>query len=372
MNGNCGAEHLWHRVASSSDSYGEIMRKYLVRNCLRKTFKIAVFSTVIFATAVVLLFPNLAFSQASLGGQRVGTASGTFLKLPTSARGVGLGGAYVALVDDASSTGWNPAGLAGIAEKGFSVSYIQWFADIDYTFASYAQPWPWFSGSAGIFFGSLSTMMDETSEYMPYGTGRKFAFNDWVGGVCLARRFTDKLLVGANIKYVREELGTDVGGPVTNSWLLDVGTKYYVGLSTVRMAMLLRDFGPELKPSGSFSRTLDGSVISQTYEGFSPPTTFKFGVAFDPVQKAPHKLTTTLEMNHYADNAETIKAGLEYTLADVAALRGGYDFNSDEMGLSLGAGLKVKFAGVGGTVDYSYSKTQYLGNVNIFSMNLSF
>jgi hypothetical protein len=351
------------------------MRKFLVRSsCSKtpKTFKVLVLSIVVLSAAVALLLPNLAFSQTSLGGQRVGTASGTFLKLPTSARGIAMGGAYVALVDDASSAGWNPAGLASLTQKGFSVSYIQWFADINYTFASYAQPWPWFSGSAGVFFGSLSTMMDETSEYMPYGTGRRFAFSDWVGGVSVARRLTDKLLVGANVKYVREELGTDVGGPVTNSWLLDVGTKYYVGLSTLRMAMLLRDFGPELKPSGTFSRTIDASLISQDYQGFAPPTTFKFGVAFDPVQKDPHKLTATLEMNHYADNAETVKAGLEYTLAGVAALRGGYDFNSDEMGLSLGAGLKVRFAGVGGTVDYSYSKAGYLGDVNIISMNLSF
>ena len=348
------------------------MRNFLVRSCRRGAFKNAIFSAVVFSVAVALLFPTLVFSQANLGGQRVGTASGTFLKLPTSARGVALGGAYVALVDDASSAGWNPAGLAGITQKGFSISYVQWFADIDYTFATYAQPWPWFSGTAGVFFGSLSTMMDETSEYMPYGTGRRFAFNDWVAGVSVARRLTDKLMIGANIKYFREELGTDVGGPVTKSWLLDVGTKYYVGLSSLRMAMLLRDFGPELKPSGTFSGTFGGTDITQDYEGFTTPTVFKFGIALDPVRKDSHKVTTTLEMNHYADNAETIKAGLEYTLADIATLRGGYDFNSDAMGLSLGAGLKVKFAGVGGTVDYSYSKAEYLGNVNIFSMNLSF
>lgn len=348
------------------------MREFLVRRNSRKTFAFVVLSVAFFSMAVALLFPGPAFSQASLGGQRVGTASGNFLKLPTSARGTALGGAYVALVDDASSAGWNPAGLAGLTQKGFSISRVQWFADIDYTYATYAQPWPWFSGSAGVFFGSLSTIMDETSEYMPYGTGRQFAFSDWVAGVSVARRLTDKLQVGANIKYFREELGTDVGGPVTNTWLIDVGTKYYVGLSTVRMAMLLRDFGPELKPSGKFTGIVNGSEISQDYEGFTTPTTFKFGVAFDPVQRGPHKVTTTLEMNHYADNAETIKAGLEYTLADIAALRGGYDFNSDATGLSLGAGLKVKFAGVGGTLDYSYTPSDYLGNVNIFSLNLSF
>ncbi|UCF79628.1 MAG: PorV/PorQ family protein, partial [Candidatus Eiseniibacteriota bacterium] len=248
----------------------------------------------------------------------------------------------------------------------------QWFADIDYTFAAYAHPWPWFSGSVGAFFGSLGTELNETTEYMPYGTGRTFTFNDWVAGLSLARRLTDKLLVGANIKYVREELGTEVGGPVTNSWLLDVGTKYYVGLSTVRMAMLLSNFGPELQPSGTFTGLLNGTSITQSYEGFTPPTTFKFGVAFDPVQAELHKVTASLEMNHYADNEETIRAGVEYTLYDLAALRGGYDFNSDSMGLSLGAGLKAGFAGVNGRIDYSYSRVEYLGDVNIFTLNVSF
>jgi hypothetical protein len=123
--------------------------------------------------------------------------------------------------------------------------------------------------------------MDETTEYMPHGTGRKFAFTDWLAGVSLARRLTDKLMVGANVKYVREELGTDVEGPVTNSWLLDVGTKYYVGLSTVRMAMFLSNFGPELKPSGTFVGLADGVRIDRTTRD-GPPTVFKFGIAFDP------------------------------------------------------------------------------------------
>ncbi len=302
----------------------------------------------------------------------MGTASGAFLKLPLTARGMGLGGAFVAVADDASSIAWNPAGLASMSKKGVVASYVQWFADIDYTFAAYAQPWPWFSGSVGAFFGSLGCEMNETTEYMPYGTGRRFTFNDWVAGVSLARRLTDKLLVGANIKYVREELGTEVGGPVTNSWLLDVGTNYYVGLSTVRMAMLLTNFGPELRPSGMFTGLIDGTTVSQSYEGFTPPTTFKFGVAFDPVQTELHKVTAAFEMNHYADNEETVRAGVEYTMYDLAALRGGYDFNSDSMGLSLGAGLKTGFAGVEGSIDYSYSRVEYLGDVNIFTLNVSF
>jgi len=322
--------------------------------------------------AAGLLTPGVAFSQASLGGQRVGTASGTFLKLPLSAPGAAMGGAYVAVVDDVTSVGWNPAGLGALTQKGFSITHIQWFADIDYTYAVYAQPWSAFSGSVGVFFGSLNTMLDETTEYMPYGTGRKFLFNDWVAGVCLARRLTDKLLVGANVKYVREELGTDVGGPVTNSWLLDVGTKYYVGLSTIRMAMLLSNFGPEMKPSGTFVGLSDGIEVRQDYEGFAPPTTFKFGVAFDPVRTDMHRVTASAEMNHYADNEETVRAGVEYEVAKIAVLRAGYDLNSDDMGPAFGAGLKVRYGDINGTLDYCFLKGDYLGDVNIFTLNFSF
>jgi len=329
------------------------------------------------AAAVLLLVtlvlaPNIALSQVSLGGQRVGTASGTFLKLPLSAAGAAMAGTYVAVVDDVSSVGWNPAGLANLAQKEFSVTHIQWFADVDYTFGAFAMPWPKFNGSVGFFFGSLSTMLDETTEYMPYGTGRRFVFADWVAGVTLARKFTDKLLVGANVKYVREELGTDVGGPSTNTWLVDVGTKYYVGLSSVRMAMNFSNFGPELQPSGTFVGVSDGARIEQSYEGFAPPTMFKFGIAFDPVRKDMHRVTAALEMNHYADNEETIKAGAEYEVAKVAVLRAGYDMNSDDFGPAFGAGLKVKYGDISGTIDYSYMRGEYLGNVNIFSLNFAF
>ncbi len=327
---------------------------------------------VVLISVAVLLAPGIAFSQASLGGQRVGTASGTFLKLPLSAPGAAMGGAYVAVVDDATSVGWNPAGLAAISQKGFSVTHIQWFADIDYTYAVYAQPWAGFSGSVGFFFGSLSTTLNETTEYMPYGTGRKFLFTDWIAGVSVARRLTDKLMVGGNVKYVREELGTDVGGPVTNAFLLDVGTKYYVGLSSIRMAMLLSNFGPEMKPSGTFVGLADGTTIRQDYEGFAPPTVFKFGVALDPFKNDMHRVTASAEMNHYADNEETIRAGVEYEVAGVATIRGGYDVNSDDMGLAFGAGLKLKYGGMTGSLDYSYLEAEYLGGVNIFTLNFLF
>jgi hypothetical protein len=56
----------------------------------------------------------------------------------------------------------------------------------------------------------------------------------------------------------------------------------------------------------------------------------------------------------------------------MAVVRGGYDANADDMGPAFGAGLKVKYGGINGTIDYSYLKGEYLGNVNIFTLNFSF
>ena len=59
--------------------------------------------------AAALLVPGLAWSQA-----KVGTTGYQFLEIGASSRAVGMGDAFVALVDDASAVYYNPAGLTGL------------------------------------------------------------------------------------------------------------------------------------------------------------------------------------------------------------------------------------------------------------------
>ncbi len=93
------------------------------------------------ATLVGSIFLTLpAAAQTSLGEQRVGTASGTFLKIGVDARGAALGGSYVALVDGALAPFYNPAGLAMMATREFSFGFVRWPADIDIFAASFARP----------------------------------------------------------------------------------------------------------------------------------------------------------------------------------------------------------------------------------------
>jgi long-subunit fatty acid transport protein len=309
-------------------------------------------------------------AEVVLGDQRVGTSSGSFLRIGIGARAAGLGESFVAVANDPSAIYWNPAGLASIQRNEVMLSHIQWPADVKYEHAAWVMPVKRFGGSLAFQFGVLSTELDETTEVQPFGTGRSFFYSDAVAGVAYARRWTDKLLVGVGSKYVREDLGSDVGGPVTSVVLVDVGSIYYLGYGSVRIATSLSNFGAQFRPKSHWTSPTTGEV--RNYDGFDPPTVFRYGVAFEPIESSSQRLTTSLEANQPSDNALTIKAGAEWTWLHRLALRSGYNFNASELKFSAGAGL---YAGIGQsqlTFDYAYTQGDFLGAVNRASLSVRF
>ena len=327
--------------------------------------------------ALALLLGPAAKARAgqSLGDQRVGTSSGTFLRIGIGARAIGLGESFVAVANDPSAIYWNPAGLASMQRSELLLSHVEWPADIRYEHVAWALPVRRFGGSLAFQFGVLSTEINETTELQPFCTGNSFFYSDAVVGAAYARRWTDKLLVGAGAKFVREDLGSDVGGPVTNVVLVDIGSIYYLGFGSVRIATSLSNFGSQFKPQ---SKTDGGQWVSsvtgekRNYDGFDPPTVFRYGIAFEPIENAQQRLTTSIEANQPSDNALVMKAGAEWTWNSRMALRTGYNFNSDELKFSAGAGL---YAGLGQSklnIDYAYTQGDFLGAINRVSLGVRF
>ncbi len=325
--------------------------------------------------ACVLAGAIPAQAQLQLGDQRVGTSSGSFLRIGVGARATGLGESFVAVANDPSAIYWNPAGLASLQRSELLLSHVEWPAEIRYEHAAWVLPVPRLGGSVAFQFGVLTTTLDETTELQPFGTGRSFVYSDAVAGAAYARRWTDKLLVGAGAKWVREDLGSDVGGPVTNVVLVDIGSIYYLGFGSVRIATSLSNFGAQFKPKDPNSGGQWVSPVTgerRDYDGFDPPTVFRYGIAFEPVENARQRVTTSLEANQPSDNALVLKAGAEWTWNRRLALRSGYNFNSDEFKFAAGAGL---YAGIGQsqlTVDYAYTQGDFLGAVNRLSMGVRF
>ena len=323
-------------------------------------------------TAVVagVLLPGPARAQFSLGQQRAGTSSATFLKIGIGARAVGLGESFVAVANDPTAMFWNPAGIASMQRQGITLSHASWPGDVNYEHIAYVLPVRRLGGSLGFQLGALETQIDETTELQPFGTGRSFYYTDFVAGMAYARRWTDKLLVGAGVKYVREDLGQDVGGPTTNAVLVDIGSIYYLGYGSVRIATSLSNFGSAFKPGGQFVSPITGEVRS--YDAFDPPVVFRYGIAFEPIENTTQRVTTSLEFNQPADNAQLIKTGVEWSWKRRLALRSGYNFGGDDLRFSAGAGFYAAIGQSQASIDYAYTHAEFLDAVHRVSLGLRF
>lgn len=311
-----------------------------------------------------------AHAQGSLGGQRAGTASATFLRIGLGARAVGMGESFVAVANDPSAIYWNPAGLASLQRNELAIHHVQWPADVDYDHLTLILPSRRFGGSIALQFGVLGTDIQETTELQPFGTGRTFTYSDMIAGAAFSRRWTDKLLVGTGIKYVREDLGSGVGGPTTSSFLFDVGSIYYLGIGSVRIATSLTNFGASLRPSGTYVSPYDGSTAQ--YDAFDPPLMFRYGVAFEPIENEMQRLTTAFEVAQPADNEQLFKAGAEWLYRGTFALRTGYNFRADAFKLSAGTGFTGNVGKYRGAFDYAYTDGGFLGAVHRLSLGVRF
>ena len=305
--------------------------------------------------AVLFLYCQIAGAQSlfpRLGEQRVGTAALTFLKIGVGARAISMAGAFVPVANDASALFWNPAGLVQIGHNEAVLSHIQWPVDIRYEYAGYVhQVTP--TLAVGLGSGILYTPdMEVTDEFHPNGTGEYFSYSDFVALLAASVKMTDHFSFGVTMKFAQENLA-DL---TMHGFMLDFGTYYWTGFRTLRLAAAMRNFGPNLRPSGTFlKRTRSGDTVAEHYTAFSPPTSFSLGAAMEVLEGKEHRLTFSLQMNHPIDNAENAVMGGEYTFLQHFKLRSGYRFSYGEGRWTFGAGAELPVAGTYLKLDYSYA-----------------
>src|SRR3978361_900753 len=89
---------------------------------------------------LALLFLPMLFPVLSYGQFR--KYSNEFLNIGAGARGLAMGSAQVASVDDATAGYWNPAGLAGVKDNpNINLMHAEYFAGIGkYDYGSIALP----------------------------------------------------------------------------------------------------------------------------------------------------------------------------------------------------------------------------------------
>ena len=291
----------------------------------------------------------------SEAGNRSGTTSGTFLKIPTSARAVGIGGAQVAVADGVSSIAFNPAGMMSVNNYGVGFSYTAWFADVQHSYIGVVKNFQGI-GAVGVSITMLSTGdMIETTPMHPEGTGRNFRASDYAFSVAYARQVTDQFRVGVNAKYIQSYLfNTEIGG---SSIAFDIGTLYDIAILRSHIGVSLTNIGKDLK---------------YLEEQFSIPTALRFGVLVDILKEADHQVVTTLQISRLNDAEEQYNLGAEYVFNNMVALRGGYKFAYDQEDYAGGLGFKLSSFGLDGTLDLAYNHFIYLPGTYTMTFELQF
>ncbi len=299
-----------------------------------------------------------------LGGQRAGISTAQFLKIGVGSRAEAMGGAFVAVANDASALFWNPAGLAQFSQDQVLFSHNKWVVDINHDFLGAVYHLDG-SNSFGLALTSLSMeKMKVTTEFAPFGTGEYFGFGDLAIAFTYARKMTEQFSFGGTIRYMEETLDKLKMRGV----MIDLGTYYWTGLGSTRFAVSVSNFGNQLAPDGEV--VLIGSRTVSSWQAFSPPTIFRIGFAFEPYETEDNRVTTSIQLNHPNDNSENVAMGAEYSWRNTFYVRGGYKFNVEEQNYSFGAGINVPISIAEFSLDYAYSNFTRLGTAHRFSIIL--
>ncbi len=352
-----------------------------------------VIPSALFICAVMLLVASGAFAQLTPDlnqpTEKRAQTGMKFLSMSLDARAAGMGNA-MASNDIGSSIAmfYNPASMGMMQSNGDAVfGRAEWIADINYSFGSIAlRPAEGNYGVIGVNFmavdyGDLQgTIRDSnpanTLGYLDTGT---FSPQALAVGLGYSYAVSDRFSVGANVKYVRENLGSSVAqlqvtstGQVTgvgvqeaetNVVAFDFGILYRTGFRSLNFGVAARNFAKDL---------------TYVEESFELPLTFQLGLSmnlmdFMAAENKTHSLLLSVDAVRPRDFDEHLAFGAEYTLADMVSVRGGYAAPTEEEGISLGGGLHRKF-GTSAAVrlDYAYTNFGVFNNVNRFTLSFAF
>lgn len=301
--------------------------------------------------------------------ERVGLSGWQFLKINGDARQAAMAGAFTATSHgDAGAIFGNPSALADVENLDIAFSKVNWIADIGYQSVVVVQSF----GNIGVFgFSIVSVDMGEMEETInspipgedrteTVVTGNTFTAGDIAFGLSYAKKITDRLSIGANVRYIREEIA-EVS---MSNFSIDFGTTYYTGFRSLRLGMVARNFGPDANLVG-WSEEYRAEAVD-----IRMPLDFRVGLAMDFLEgeESPHILTVSIEGTHPNDGPERINMGTEYSFNNIFALRAGYRFNYDEEGFTFGGGLSYGIGSIALRINYAYVDFGRLEQAHMFSL----
>lgn len=352
----------------------------------------------------------------------VGVRAAEFLTIPVGARGIGMGSAYTAVVEDITATWWNPAGLGFLNRNEVTLTVVDYTLDLTYSFGAAAFPLADGRLVLGGFFGYLDIPeMEVTTVANPEGTGTFFRAYDFQMGGSMAYNFSDRFIGGLSLKYVHQDMFSNVGA---SAFAMDAGAIYHSNFMDreIRFAFTIQNLGTNMTmsgaplvqevgaedrggsfPSDTENFNLDPSALSRRASRamsirthtYTLPTTVKLSLGYNLYSNQSVNWLAVGEIARPSYIPIAYAAGTELTYnfnhAYSAAARMGWMIQTDELtdkndqfgyeyygddptlrGLSAGFGFQRDFGGKLLRFDYAYRNKGRLSADNFFSVSLGF
>jgi len=267
-----------------------------------------------------------------------------YLQYGAGARSLAMGGAYVALANEASAPYWNPAGLTQINEHQFLAMYAPFFEKTSYNFLSYVHP----LGKIGNIALSDVFLYSEGYEEVDddgnvLGTNQSI-FNNAVT-ISYANRVYRQISLGASLKLIHERVMKYSG----NGQGIDLGM-LYKPIDGLSIGLAVQNI---LQPK-----------VTLRYDPNVYKINLKGGLAINAFS---NRLILTADVNRLVDEKAYFSVGMEISPWQKAAstlkrvdLRVGC---SQLQTLTCGLGLRIKSL----SVDYAFN-THDMGNLHKFTL----
>ncbi len=321
---------------------------------------------------LVLVLLVVSLSPAYAGSvRRIGTAGAQELRIPVGSRGTALGGAILADAKGVEAIYWNPAGLANLEGTEAMFSHQPYLAEININFVGV--------GTTIEGFGTIGATakivgigdMEETTQDLPDGTGRIFAPSLSVISLTYARILTNRVTFGLSGKFINERIFEATAAGIA----FDAGVMYDPGWNGVKLGMVLKDYGPEMKFGGvGFTQPSAGHPVRPISESFDLPSSLNIGMSYTATMTDNTLMFSGNFMNNNF-SADVWQGGVEYVYDGKYALRGGYNYCSQDSwlyGFSVGGGLTYDFRGTKLSFEYTWTDTDVFDANQYFTVKAQF
>ena len=314
---------------------------------------------------------------------KVGTSAAPFLGIAVGPRGIGFGGAYVAVANDASSLYYNPGAISQLGYSQVLVSHTAWLVDTKFDWVGVSLDLG-DVGSIGISVTQLNYGEEMlTTEFNQNGGEETWTATDMAVGLSYARNLTDRFSIGATAKYIQMKIWNESA----SSMALDVGLKYKTDFNGLIIGMSISNFGADMKLDGKdLYNNFDSrpgesgnnaTIVAQYKTEDRPlPLLFRAGISFDAFKSDEMRLIVAADALRPSDSAEMLNVGGELSWRDAIFIRGGLKslfLPESEEKFTVGAGAKYELTGANViSFDFAYQEFGKFGGIQTMAVGITF